>query len=523
MDLNQRQFVSIQLASEDDVRSQVIELDKLSRSSANVQINSFITFLQMIFQANLLVSALNTNMHYHWISETNGIDKFYNMQTSYVQLDNYREIIRTIKCSEKTHITPSGFYSETYDLYEFITGYWPEYPPFYEVNALAMVDGFFGSCTSFDAILASNLTCLYNVECLKRLSDYFPNLNMSNTHMPLKMTNSSLYDRLANLLIEEWSPTIDYSKYFSQCAPLNCKYTTTSQTDFIYTIVFLLSLYGGLTIILRLFASLILQISLKRMNIIHFSRMFRKWIVQLNLFESSEKQSVDDVKQQRRSTCVYIILLTGLLLIVYLNVHVCLFVCLVSIICLLVFVSVNTQGTTVAVLNPSLTTYYSLIALHNSTLKCPCSTITIPYKKFFTFSPTFHQICSSDFMNDSWISLLMASHSEQITDVCLRMAQFFRALSTICQRANQTINHAIERFAIQSLATVNMLQQADFNVQMNATVHRFIEPLLVDFGLLIDTISLFIQIDQPLPMSENTIKLISITDYDDSHSDFRKV
>ena len=126
-------------------------------------------------------------------------------------------------------------------------------------------------------------------------------------------------------------------------------------------------------------------------------------------------------------------------------------------------------------------------------------------------------------MNDSWISLLMASHSEQITDVCLRMAQFFRALSTICQRANQTINHAIERFAIQSLATVNMLQQADFNVQMNATVHRFIEPLLVDFGLLIDTISLFIQIDQPLPMSENTIKLISITDYDDSHSDFRKV
>jgi len=326
MDLNQRQFVSIQLASEDDVRSQVIELDKLSRSSANVQINSFITFLQMIFQANLLVSALNTNMHYHWISETNGIDKFYNMQTSYVQLDNYREIIRTIKCSEKTHITPSGFYSETYDLYEFITAYWPEYPPSYEINALAMVDGFFGSCTSFDAILASNLTCLYNVECLKRLSDYFPNLNMSNTHMPLKMTNSSLYDRLANLLIEEWSPTIDYSKYFSQCAPLNCKYTTTSQTDFIYTIVFLLSLYGGLTIILRLFASLILQISLKRMNVIHFSRMFRKWIVQLNLFESSEKQSVDDVKQQRRSTRVYIILLTGLLLIVHLNVHVCLFV-----------------------------------------------------------------------------------------------------------------------------------------------------------------------------------------------------
>ena len=321
MDRNQRQLVSIQLASEDDVRFQVIELDKLSRSSANVQINSFITFLQMIFQTNLLVSALNTNMHYYWTSETDGIDEFYNMQTSYVQLDSYREIIQTIECSEKTHITPSGFYSETYDLYEFVTAYWPEYPPFYEVNALAMVDGFFGSCTSFDAILASNLTCLYNVECLKRLFDYFPNLNMSNTHMPLKSTNRSLYDRLTNLLIEEWSPTIDYSKYFSQCAPLNCKYTTASQTDFIYTIVLLLSLYGGLTIILRLFVSLILQISLKRMNIIDFSRTFRKWIVHLNLFKSSEKQNANDIKQQRCSTRVYIILLTGLLLIMCLNVH----------------------------------------------------------------------------------------------------------------------------------------------------------------------------------------------------------
>ena len=66
--------------------------------------------------------------------------------------------------------------------------------------------------------------------------------------------NVSLNDRLTNLLIEEWSPNIDYQKYFNECAPLLCTYIDTSYTSLFYTITVLLSLYGGLIIILRLIA-----------------------------------------------------------------------------------------------------------------------------------------------------------------------------------------------------------------------------------------------------------------------------
>ena len=66
-----------------------------------------------------------------------------------------------------------------------------------------------------------------------------------------------------NLLTENVSIEINYSKYFDECAPLNCTYTKTSQTNFLNAITLLVSLYGGLTIILRLIAPLFISLSFK--------------------------------------------------------------------------------------------------------------------------------------------------------------------------------------------------------------------------------------------------------------------
>jgi hypothetical protein len=63
--------------------------------------------------------------------------------------------------------------------------------------------------------------------------------------------------------IKDWSPTIDYRKYFSDCSPLLCTYITTDHTNFAYTIVLLLSLYGGLTVMLRSITSFLIDIVLK--------------------------------------------------------------------------------------------------------------------------------------------------------------------------------------------------------------------------------------------------------------------
>lgn len=46
-----------------------------------------------------------------------------------------------------------------------------------ELEAYAMVNGFFTGCTSLESLLPSTLDCLYDIKCLEILLEYFPTLN----------------------------------------------------------------------------------------------------------------------------------------------------------------------------------------------------------------------------------------------------------------------------------------------------------------------------------------------------------
>ena len=122
--------------------------------------------------------------------------------------------------------------------------------------------------------------------------------------------------------IIEWLPIINYSKYFNSCAPLFCTYTTTDQTNLSYTIVFLLSLYGGITIILRFITPFLVDILLIsklfskitiRNKILSIDK-FIQWIKQINVFKSFNSQNPNSIKQQYIITRVYLILLAGIYL-----------------------------------------------------------------------------------------------------------------------------------------------------------------------------------------------------------------
>ncbi len=89
------------------------------------------------------------------------------------------------------------------------------------------------------------------------------NLSLINSVLPPRQRNLCLYDRLANLFIEEWSININYSTYFADCAPLFCTYTIEDPTNFSYTITLLISLYGGLTFIIRFISAFLVNIASK--------------------------------------------------------------------------------------------------------------------------------------------------------------------------------------------------------------------------------------------------------------------
>ena len=78
--------------------------------------------------------------------------------------------------------------------------------------------------------------------------------NASDHILSSQRVSVSLERLLNQSLVDNWTTNINYPRYFAQCAPISCTYTETDYANLSHTVVLLLSLYGGLTILLRLLA-----------------------------------------------------------------------------------------------------------------------------------------------------------------------------------------------------------------------------------------------------------------------------
>ena len=356
---------------------------------------------------------------------------------------------------------------------------WRIYPP----NA-TIVKGFFAACTPLEAILKSTFDCLYDVYCLQLLTEHFPsihqtNLNLNDYVLQLENSNRTVYNHLSNLFIEQWATRLNYSQYFHNCNPSICTHTTTDILDYSYAITLFISLYGGLIIIFRFISPIFIKIVFKFKSQL-IKRDFIQWIKQVNLFKDARKRTEQDIKQQKITSHVYLILF------------------LVSIIILVLTNLLNTEIVMTKSSNPPLETYTNLQISHSDTLTCPCSTTTIPYHKFMTLSPISHQICSSDFISNEWISMALKNFIPYHNlDWRNRVYQQFSLLSKLCQLANETITRNKKEFLSQSFIVSSMISENDFNTQLNETLNQFFQSTIVQFYQFIQVVDLSIQVDQP--------------------------
>ena len=144
--------------------------------------------------------------------------------------------------------------------------------------------------------------------------------------------------------------------------------------------------------------------------------------------------------------------------------------------------------------NCSLTSYKQLQDLYPNTLKCPCSNVTVPYSEFISLSLTLHQVCSSDFVSDSWILMMKLVRSDKWYGLT---AQHFRLLSNLCRMTKKTIDDAVRRLTIRHFLTLNVPTESSFNTELNTTLNQFIQTLIINFDLLVNTSHLWTQIDEP--------------------------
>ena len=145
-----------------------------------------------------------------------------------------------------------------------------------------------------------------------------------------------------------------------------------------------------------------------------------------------------------------------------------------------------------------MTEYKNLWIKYSSTLECPCSNIITLYKSFLSVSTQLHQICTSDFLNDQWLSMMKQIQTDnQYPDWRNTASPKFQLLSDLCKLSNETINDAINRFLLKPFVVLNALSEENFYEQINATFNQFSQSTVKHFQLFMKTANVLRHVDQP--------------------------
>ncbi|UJR38833.1 hypothetical protein I4U23_031498 [Adineta vaga] len=113
-------------------------------------------------------------------------------------------------------------------------------------------------CYPLEALLQTTLKCLYNQECIDS-SRTFKAMILSSSNPSRFNINSTIELIMNELMVEQYLSNIYFEDYFTQCAPLSCTYSYIVKSNLIDGMTSLISLYGGLVIICRVLAVLIIK------------------------------------------------------------------------------------------------------------------------------------------------------------------------------------------------------------------------------------------------------------------------
>ncbi|CAF1302121.1 unnamed protein product [Adineta ricciae] len=234
-----------------------------------------------------------------------------------------------------------------------------------------------------------------------------------------------------NMMIDSWSSNVSFTSYYHACAPSTCTFENKHRMNIFLLVTTIVSIFGGLSLGLKVCMKIILEIWEKVMNGCHHTNSIRSCVIH------DERQ------------------LTSRLNSLLLAITLC---------CLFVNSAFKSRLITVQILKPSLTTYEDLLQSYADTVQCSCSQISIQYESFVTIVPHFHQICSSDFVSNEWINYIQnrlnSTEPYDIDDWYYSADAQFQLLASICQLTQETVSSAIERLTANYLINIELLSRA---------------------------------------------------------------
>jgi hypothetical protein len=194
----------------------------------------------------------------------------------------------------------------------------------------------------------------------------------------------------------------------------------------------------------------------------------------LNLFPSVPPSTNEyDCRNERISTRVFIFF----------------FILILTI--LLFYTSFVNVTKTVNIKTPTLAQYSNLYATYPQTLTCPCTTISINYGKFLHVEYSFHQVCSSMFVNENWTDYLatFADHKLMVVEDFRWTGTYtFQTLSVFCNVINETISDNLISFYSNQYISAFVISSELFQTQITSLVDQFKSSIINSFLLSLSTI-----------------------------------
>jgi hypothetical protein len=260
-------FYSNQYVSTSVIPSQLWELEITLliyqfRSSLKNSFSLSLAMIRDMIQANALFSGLGRNYDLQIVNNNSYVSVFP------VSYDN-------CSCaSSSTCVTPSSIYNYTNQI------------------RLFNIRGLYTGCYVTEALLKSTLECFYDQQCISQIQSFLTSsspmqVTALDSSLPsLYSMSSTIKELVDNLMIEQWSTSSSYERYYNECQPSQCTYnynSTGNVDDIVYTfeprkniihiVIILLAIIGGLTavllgVVLLLARSIMFCFGKKRTNIV---------------------------------------------------------------------------------------------------------------------------------------------------------------------------------------------------------------------------------------------------------------
>lgn len=248
---------------------------------------------------------------------------------------------------------------------------------------------------------------------------------------------------------------------------------------------------------------LLVRTSILRLFFIYILR-FWNWLRNFNYFPSTPPTTNQyKCRTQKISTYVFIVVL------------------IVPSTVLILYISTTTVTKTFTSEEPNLEKYILLYKEYSSTLVCPCKTVAAEYQSFIRLNYALHQLCSNTLFLENWlwvISTIKLGEYYRIRDFRQHGSFVFRALKSLCNRANETIVNSLARFYTDQYVSVDLTPFDLFKLRSESFFNQFVSSTTSNFLSSLSIIREIIQINAlhsllhsgSMPRSKETDPYLSI-------------